>query len=108
RINKSRKKRTQNELNFECKNAQITPKKRVLGGTFHVTRGFSAEVARAGVRFQVSGFRCQVPGVRLQVSGARGSAGVQESILRTQNERSELRSQEIEEKASAFYSALDV
>jgi hypothetical protein len=39
RINKRRKKRTQNELNFERKNAQITPKKRVLGGTFHVTGG---------------------------------------------------------------------
>jgi hypothetical protein len=43
RINKSREKRTQNELNFEPKNAQITPKKRVLGGTFHVTGGLSAD-----------------------------------------------------------------
>jgi hypothetical protein len=50
RINKSRKKRTQNELKFECKNARITPKKQVLGGTFHVTRGLSVELARAGVR----------------------------------------------------------
>jgi len=41
RINKSRKKRTQNELDFECKNARITPKKRVLGGTFHATNGSS-------------------------------------------------------------------
>jgi hypothetical protein len=43
RINNSRKKRTQNEPNFECKNAQITPKKWVLGGTFHVTGGSSAD-----------------------------------------------------------------
>ena len=41
RINKSRKKRTQNELDFEPKNARITPKKRVLGGTFHVAGGSS-------------------------------------------------------------------
>ena len=87
-INKSRKKRTQNELDFEPNNAQITPKKRVLGGVFHVAGGFSVEVARAGVRFQVS--------------GARVSTGVQESILRTQNERSEDRSQEIEGRACAF------
>ena len=43
RINKSLKKRTQNELDFERKNAQITPKKRVLGGTFHVTGGLSVD-----------------------------------------------------------------
>ena len=43
RINKRRKKRTQNELNFEPKNARITPKKRVLGGTFHVTGGSSVD-----------------------------------------------------------------
>ena len=89
RINKSRKKRTQNELDFEPKNAQITPKKRVLSGAFHVTCGFSVGVARAGIRFQVS--------------GARGSAGVQESILRTQNERTKDRSQEIEGRNGVRY-----
>jgi hypothetical protein len=53
-----------NELDFEPKNAQIAPKKRVLGGAFHATRGFSVEVARAGVRLQVSGVRCQILGTQ--------------------------------------------
>ena len=39
RINKSRKKRTQNEPSFGCKNEQIKAKKRVLGGGFHVAGG---------------------------------------------------------------------
>ena len=43
-------KRTQNELDFEPKNARIAPKKRVLGGTFHVTDGIPRASQHAHAR----------------------------------------------------------